>query len=67
LKYLHHYLGDWVRNNADTAATRDDPVVTRWDSLNDVPDVERGTFEFMEQHGLAVTSCGAHVYQIRRN
>jgi hypothetical protein len=67
LEYLHHYLGDWVRNNTDTSSTRDDPVITCWDSLDDVPEFERKTFEFMVQHGLTVTSCGAHVYQIRRN
>ena len=64
--YIHHYLGDWIRDNADTAATREPSAITYWETLEGMDPVTRAAFEWMQQEGLAVTTSGAHVYQIRR-
>ena len=63
--FVHHYLGDWVRSDCWTTATREDPLVREYRSVDDVPEPDRQQFAWMLEHGEVCTSCGANVYQIR--
>lgn len=64
--FVHHYLGDYVRANDWLGAMRDEPIVSEYHSLDAVPEPDRGQFAWMLEHGEVCTSCGANVYQIRR-
>lgn len=65
MRYVVHYLGAYTRNNANTAATREAPQITEYDSLTDIHPVDRWYFDWMLEHGEIVVTCGAYVYQIR--
>jgi hypothetical protein len=66
MKFVYHHTGDYVRNNADTAASRTPAYVEAYDSLEDIPNLHvRQVFDWMMQTGEIVTSSGADVYQIR--
>ena len=65
MRYVVHYLGGYVRNNANTTATREAPQITEYDSLTDIHPVDRWYFDWMLEHGEIVVTCGAYVYQIR--
>lgn len=65
-RYAVHDTGEWVRNNADTAATRTPATVKEYDTLDDVHPFDRKQFEWMLEHGQVVISMGSTVYQIRK-
>jgi hypothetical protein len=65
MKFIHHNTGEWVRPDWHTA-TRTDPIVTEYNSIDDIHDkFIRQTFEWMLEVGEIVTSSGSNVYQIR--
>lgn len=66
MRYVVHYTGDWVRNDANTAATREAPTVAEYDALDAIPKGDRWAFDWMLEHGEIVVTCGAYVYQIRQ-
>ena len=66
MRYVVHYTGDYVQNNANTSATREAPQITEYDALTDIHPVDRWYFEWMLEHGEIVVTCGAYVYQIRK-
>ena len=66
MQFVHHHTGDWVRNNANTLATRTDGSVNEYNSLDEIKNAfVRNTFEWMLEIGECVTSSGSDVYQIR--
>ena len=67
MTFVHHHTGEWVRNDANTSATRTDGYVREYQSLADIDNAfVRSTFEWMLEIGEIVTSSGSNVYQIRR-
>jgi hypothetical protein len=68
MKFVYHDTGDWVRSNADTAATRTDARVEEYADLDQIDSAfVRNTFAWMMDEGLWVTQCGTSVFQIRAN
>lgn len=66
MKFVHHHTGEYIRTNADTAASRTPAYVEEYDSLEEITNqYVRQTFEWMVQIGEIVTSSGSDVYQIR--
>lgn len=65
-RYAVHDTGDYVRNNADTSASRTPASVQEFDTLDDMHPFDRAQFEWMLEHGQIVISMGATVYQIRK-
>ena len=66
MKFVFHDTGYRIRSNCDTAATRTDPRVEEYASLDEIKDkFLRQTFEWMLKDGLIVTQTGSCVFQIR--
>jgi hypothetical protein len=66
MKFVYHDTGDWVRNDANTRATRTEASVQEYDSLDAIKNQWlKDTFEWMVKEGLHVTQCGSSVLQIR--
>ncbi len=66
MTFVHHYTGEWVRNDANTSASRIDGHVREYATLADIDNAfVRSTFEWMLEIGEIVTSSGSDVYQIR--
>lgn len=66
--FIHHDTGDWVRNDANTAAVRSDPVITTYRSLDEITDQwVRDQFQWAYEQGESVVQCGSHVFQITIN
>lgn len=66
MKFVHHDTGEWVRNDANTQATRTAASVQEYDSLDAIKNQWlRDTFAWMVQEGLHVTQCGSSTMQIR--
>lgn len=66
-KFIVHQLGEWVRNHADTQATRSEPAVNEYESLEHpaMHEFDRTQFEWMLTQGITCISMGSTVYQIR--
>jgi hypothetical protein len=66
MQFVHHNTGEWVRNDADTSATRTDGFVHTYASLGEIDNAWlRGQFEWMLEVGECVISSGSDVLQIR--
>jgi hypothetical protein len=66
MKYVHHYIGDWVRNDANTSATREPSEIREYSSIESIDDPwVRNWFETAQTLGERVLACGSHVFQIR--
>ena len=66
MKFIHHDTGEWSRSDCLTAATRSDPAIREYSSLDSIDNAWlRDTFEWMIREGLIVTQCGSNTFQIR--
>ena len=68
-RYAVHDTGEWVRNSADSQATRTEATVREFESLGDLAmhPLDKQQFDWMLERGVLCITMGSTVYQIRRD
>lgn len=67
MSYVHHDLGFWEDGDSYGHRVRVGGSVEEYKSLDEIPPAPaRSMFNWMEQQGESVISCGASIFEIRR-
>lgn len=69
MRFIVHELGDWVRNDEGTSATRTEDSISEYASLGDedMHPFDRVQFAWMQSIGEICMSSGSTIWQIEED